>query len=185
MTVTFPTEAMLQDIRRRVFRRYDEDNMQRACIRWFDLHYPAYRLLLHHSPNEGLLPKGVRDGAKRKAMGCRAGFPDLILLRSCAAGAFLAIELKTEKGRLSDSQKAYQQAVERLSGGRYIVCRSLDEFAAIVRVWMKAADEDTAAKDAAAQSFQSFQSSQSSETRETRETRKTGKTGEASSEKTD
>ena len=47
---------------------YIEDKLQIACKYWFDCQYPQYRLLLHHSPNEGLLMKHDRDGAKRKAM---------------------------------------------------------------------------------------------------------------------
>ena len=79
--------------------------MQINCRYWFDLQYPQYRLLLHHSPNEGLLVNRKADGAKRKAMGVRAGFPDFILLLPNEEYAYLAIELKTEKGVQSKEQK--------------------------------------------------------------------------------
>lgn len=106
---------------------YREDRLQIACKYWFDCQYPQYRLLLHHSPNEGLLMKHDRDGAKRKAMGMRPGFPDFIFLMPNRQYPYLAMELKSEKGRQSDHQKEYQQAVEN-AGGRYRVIRSLDEF---------------------------------------------------------
>jgi len=108
--------------------RYLEDKLQMACKYWFDCQYPALAPLLHHSPNEGLLPRTARDGAKRKAMGVRAGFPDFILLVGASCYNFLAIELKTETGRQSQSQKEYQRAVETRGGGRYVLCRSLEEF---------------------------------------------------------
>jgi hypothetical protein len=106
---------------------YREDRLQMDCKYWFDCQYPQYRLLLHHSPNEGLLMKHDRDGAKRKAMGMRPGFPDFIFLMPNRQYPYLAMELKSEKGRQSDHQKEYQQAVEN-AGGRYRVIRSLNEF---------------------------------------------------------
>lgn len=111
---------------------YVEDKLQIACKAWFDKRYRDERgedfvILLHHSPNEGKLMQHDRDGAKRKAMGMRAGFPDFIFLHPNRFYSYLAIELKSPKGRQSDHQKEYQRAVE-LSGGRYVVVRSIDEF---------------------------------------------------------
>ncbi|MCI7652770.1 MAG: VRR-NUC domain-containing protein [Bacteroidales bacterium] len=115
--------------------RYLEDKLQMACKYWFDCQYPQYRLLLHHSPNEGLLMKHDRDGAKRKAMGMRPGFPDFIFLLPNRVYPFLALELKSEKGRQSDHQKEYQQAVEQ-AGGKYVIVRSLDEFIGQITAYM-------------------------------------------------
>lgn len=106
---------------------HKEDDLEKSCRIWFDLQYPDLKLLLHHSPNEGLLPKNEKDGAKRKAMGVRAGFPDFILLIPNKDFPFLAIELKTATGRQSESQKNYQKAVET-AGGKYVICRSIDDF---------------------------------------------------------
>ena len=106
---------------------YLEDRLQVSCRYWFDAQYPKYRILLHHSPNEGLLVKSSRDGAKRKAMGVRAGFPDFIFLLPNKEYPYLAVELKTEKGRQSDSQKEYQKVVESV-GGKYVIVRSIEEF---------------------------------------------------------
>lgn len=115
--------------------RYLEDKLQMACKYWFDCQYPQYRLLLHHSPNEGLLMKHDRDGAKRKAMGMRPGFPDFIFLLPNRVYPFLALELKSEKGRQSDHQKEYQLAVEQ-AGGKYVIVRSLDEFIGQINAYM-------------------------------------------------
>lgn len=108
-------------------RRYREDDLQKACVRWFDLQHPALAPLLHHSPNEGLLPAGAVQGAKRKAMGVRAGFPDLVLLVPSAPYGYLCVELKSVTGRLSGSQRDYRNLV-RKAGGRYVVVRSVTEF---------------------------------------------------------
>lgn len=114
---------------------YVEDKLQIACCHWFDLQYPQLRLLLHHSPNEGRLMRPDRDGAKRKAMGMRPGFPDFIFLQPNKLYSYLAVELKSAKGRQSDHQKIYQQAVEQ-AGGRYIIVRTLEEFIAAVNSYI-------------------------------------------------
>lgn len=115
---------------------YIEDKLQIACKYWFDCQYPQYRLLLHHSPNEGLLMKHDRDGAKRKAMGMRAGFPDFIFLLPNRFYPYLALELKSEKGRQSDHQKEYQLAVEK-AGGLYVIIRTLEQFIETINNYLK------------------------------------------------
>lgn len=106
---------------------HEEDRLQITCRVWFDLQHKDLSILLHHSPNEGLLVKRASDGAKRKAMGVRAGFPDFIFLKSNRFYPYLAIELKTQKGKQSEHQIAYQKAIEA-NGGKYVVVRSLEEF---------------------------------------------------------
>ncbi len=112
-----------------------EDDLQTSCRYWFDLQYPMFRPLLHHSPNEGLLPKGALQGARRKAMGVRAGFPDFIFLVPNGNSPYLAIELKTETGRQSKNQKLWQQACEKV-GGCYVLVRSLEQFKGVIDAWM-------------------------------------------------
>lgn len=131
-------EAMRRKANASVRRRpsHEEDRLQISCRYWFDAQYPEYSLLLHHSPNEGLLVKRAADGAKRKAMGVRPGFPDLVLLLPNKAYPFLCLELKTEKGRQSDSQKEYQHMVEIVGHGRYVVVRSLQEFMDVVKSYI-------------------------------------------------
>ena len=106
---------------------HEEDRLQITCRVWFDHQHKDLSILLHHSPNEGLLVKRASDGAKRKAMGVRAGFPDFIFLKSNRFYPYLAIELKTQKGKQSEHQIAYQKAIEA-NGGKYVVVRSLEEF---------------------------------------------------------
>ena len=113
--------------------RYREESLQINCVRWFGMQYPERALQLHHSPNGGY--KTAYEGAVFKRMGTRAGFPDLILLLPKGESPFLCIEFKTDKGRQSESQRAYQQAVESV-GAVYAVCRSFDEFKTIIENYL-------------------------------------------------
>lgn len=67
-----------------------------------------------------------------KALGVRAGVPDLCFILD--GGTFAAIELKADKGRQSDAQRAFEVAAVRL-GARYLVCRSLAEVEGALDAW--------------------------------------------------
>jgi hypothetical protein len=53
----------------------------------------------------------------------RRGWPDICLIKQ---GQFIGIEVKAEKGRMSDDQKLLGEEIER-NGGRYIVARAIDD----------------------------------------------------------
>jgi hypothetical protein len=114
--------------------RHEEENMQLQCVKWFDYQYPKLKLRLHHSPNGG--KRDEREGARFKAMGTRAGFPDLILLYPNKFYPYMGIELKTSTGKQSEQQKEYQKMFEE-TGAKYIVVRSLDEFISEVNNYIK------------------------------------------------
>lgn len=118
--------------------RYKEESLQTWCVKWFDMQYPQYRLLLHHSPNGGA--RTPYEGMTFKRMGTRAGFPDLVLLMPRGGYSFLCIEMKQGKGRQSESQKEYQRAVESV-GAKYVVCHSFDEFKVIIDNYLEPTDE--------------------------------------------
>ena len=105
--------------------RDEEHQIQCACVRWFRLQYPH----LHH--NLFAVPNGGRrdevTAGKLKAEGGLAGVADLILLKSNAEFGALLIEMKTRTGRQRDTQREWQQLIEK-DGYRYVVCRSLDDF---------------------------------------------------------
>ena len=102
-----------------------ESRLQQACVRWFNLQHGNLRLLLIAIPN------GARrdriNGQRLKAEGMVAGAADLILLVPNSRGQILCIEMKTERGRQSPSQKDFQTAIENV-GNKYVVCRSVDDF---------------------------------------------------------
>ena len=115
---------------------HTERELHIACKDWFSYQYPEYALLLHHSPNGERRDK--KTGALLKAMGVRAGFPDLILLLHNKSHPFLCIEFKTEKtentkkGYQSKEQKEWQHAVEEYAFARYAVVRSKEAFIELI-----------------------------------------------------
>lgn len=76
--------------------RHIEEDMQVECVKWFGYQYPQYFVLLHHSPNGGY--RNSREAGRFKAMGTRAGFPDLVLLFHVKATMRFFFELKAPKG---------------------------------------------------------------------------------------
>lgn len=114
--------------------RHLEDSLQKRCVMWFSLQYREYAKLLHHSPNGG--KRNAIEAAKFKAMGVRAGFPDLILCIARQGYHGLFVELKTAKGRQSDNQKYYQAVLEE-QGYKYVVIRSIEDFIATINDYLQ------------------------------------------------
>lgn len=112
----------------------EEHRIQTACVRWFRLKYPHLFARLFAVPNGGRRD-GV-TGARLKAEGVLAGVADLILLVPNAGYHALLIEMKTPKGRQSESQKAWQQEVCAEGEYKYVVCRSLDDFIREVKIYV-------------------------------------------------
>lgn len=113
--------------------RHEEDSLQIACVQWFDLQYRWLSWALFHVPNGG--SRNRIEAAKFKAMGVRAGVPDLILLHRSGAYAYLALELKAGKNTQTANQKLYQSKMEA-DGGKYAVIRSLDAFIETVNEYL-------------------------------------------------
>lgn len=115
-------------------RGHEEEDLQMACVQWFSLQYRRYAMLLHHSPNGGW--RRIREAQRFKAMGTRAGFPDLVLCLPNEKYHGLFIELKSSRGRQEPSQKAMQEALES-AGYRYEIVRSIDGFIECVNDYLK------------------------------------------------
>lgn len=113
--------------------RHIEENTQMACVKWFAYQYPQYYPYLHHSPNGG--KRNVREGARFKAMGVKAGFPDIAIYLFSEECRGLFIEMKTGKGRQTESQKEWQRMLVG-QGCRYEVCRSFEEFKTAVESYI-------------------------------------------------
>lgn len=103
-----------------------EDVIQQKCVIWFRNNYGLKtqnpRYILFSVPNSG---KDAKEQSYKKATGMMAGVSDLILLMPNAVTIF--IEMKTEKGRQSDSQEEFENGVKAL-GFNYILCRSFEQF---------------------------------------------------------
>lgn len=109
--------------------RNEEHRLQRSCVEWFRWCYPRWRKLLISVPNGGA--RNAITGAMLKAEGATRGVADLVLFIPNRHFHALLIEMKTRTGRQSDDQKQWQKAVEEM-GFKYTVCRSLDEFMALI-----------------------------------------------------
>lgn len=103
----------------------EEHRIQTACVQWFRLQFKQLRMNLFAVPNGS--KRDVIIGAKLKEEGVLAGVSDLILLYPSGEYSALCIEMKTPKGKQSQSQQLWQQHIEAY-GYKYVICRSLSEF---------------------------------------------------------
>jgi len=74
---------------------------------------------------------GIRRGVKLKKSGTVAGWPDIQILHN---GLYFGLEIKTEKGTISDVQKAIHRKLRR-QGARVKVVRSIFEVAKVLNAW--------------------------------------------------
>lgn len=111
-----------------------EHKLQCACVRWYELQYPKFRHNLFAVPNGG--KRNVVTGAKLKAEGVLARVSDFILLKSNRFYGALLKEMKTGTGTQSPSQKEWESKITA-DGYKYVVCRSLDEFAKEVSHYLR------------------------------------------------
>ena len=82
-----------------------------------------------HPANGGFWTKA--EAGRFRVMGVVAGTPDVILIR---AGRTYGLELKTEHGRLSPTQRATQAAL-RAAGVEVAVTHGLDDALATLERW--------------------------------------------------
>jgi len=111
-------------------RANEEDQLHRAVAGFLRraLNNPA-EAYWFHTPNQGI--RSAIQGAKLKAMGMRAGIPDLYIRWRGGVGW---IELKSETGRVSDAQHDFM-AQARALGDQTAVCRSLYEVELSLTEW--------------------------------------------------
>ena len=114
-------------------RRVDREGpIHRAIVTYLRAVLPA-DAIVHHSAGEGVRggKSGEIDGAKRKAMGQVAGFPDILIF---TGGRGYCIEVKAEGGTLSEPQKMVRDILKG-QGIPYAVCRSLDDARETISEW--------------------------------------------------
>ena len=88
------------------------------------LDYLALKGIFHYRQNSGAFVFPEHGNAKRKFIRVGAlGAPDIICV---IKGQYVGIEVKAPKGKQSDHQKAFQQALEA-AGGRYVLAYSLED----------------------------------------------------------
>lgn len=100
-----------------------EDTEQIGVIEWAQWHtqqYPELKLL-HHIPNGG--KRNAAEAARFKAMGVKAGVPDLFLPVPRGGYAGFYIEMKYGKNKQTDKQIVWMHAL-RQQGYKVTVCYS-------------------------------------------------------------
>lgn len=86
-------------------------------------------MVFWHTPNEGA--RTISEASRLKAMGVKAGIPDLVLV---FGGRMYAIEIKTRTGKLSADQEAMIAALTA-SGAIVAVAYGLDQALSILDRW--------------------------------------------------
>lgn len=119
-----------------IMSRHIESGMQIAFINWCNWNVSRYPELnyIHHSPNGG--KRSAKEAARFKKEGVKPGFPDLILPVPRGCFNSLYIELKTEKGKLTENQIRWIEFL-RQNGNKVLVCRSVDECIRIVKEYLE------------------------------------------------
>ena len=112
----------------------EESKIQASAVTWFWNTFPQYRGLFIHIPNEGNRSSKM-DGSIRKSLGIVAGAPDTFLFVPKGIFHGLAVEFKTSTGRQSESQKLFQERLERMTY-RYEIVRSLDDFITVINSYL-------------------------------------------------
>ena len=113
--------------------RHLESRLQQGCVTWFRYQYPHMAKLLIAVPNGGARRKS--EAAIMKGEGVTAGVADLLLLVPRNGHGCLGIEMKAGNGRQTASQKQWQERFEA-AGNRYKLCRSTEEFLAIIKSYL-------------------------------------------------
>ena len=117
-------------------KKMSEAQEQATVIEWAlynQNRYPELKLL-HHIPNGGR--RDARTGAMMKRQGVKAGVPDLHLPVSRGKYHSLYIEMKTDKGRPTDTQKEWLDALNA-EGNMAVICHSADEAIAVIKLYLK------------------------------------------------
>lgn len=103
-----------------------EDAEQETVIKWARLSsgkWPELELL-HHIPNGG--KRNAKEAAKLKRMGVLAGVSDLHLPVPRSGYHSLYVEMKSEDGRLQQSQKSFLKSAAA-RGNCCIVCYTAED----------------------------------------------------------
>ena len=103
---------------------HPESKLQRDCVKWFRYQYPKY--MIHANANGGY--RSALEAAIMNGEGVTAGVPDLTVI---IPGEVFYIEMKAPNGKVSPLQRQWIENAGAL-GVRCYVCRSIDEFIAII-----------------------------------------------------
>ncbi len=109
-------------------RHHDEEKIHAATIQHLQLR-SVPGVVWWHTPNESIAH--VAHRVKLKRLGAKAGVADLVLLH---AGKIFCLEIKTAKGRATDAQRDFIDAVNA-AGGHAAIGRGLNHCLQILEGW--------------------------------------------------
>jgi hypothetical protein len=115
-------------------RKDVEHQEQVALFKWLSIKYPDQYAVTYAVPNAAR--RSPRQGAYMKAEGLKAGVPDICMAYPSNGYHGLYIELKTIKGRPTDSQNEW---IGRLSKNGYAadICYGLDDAMRTIGEYLK------------------------------------------------
>lgn len=99
-----------------------ESDLSRQVADFLDLALPPGAKFTHVASGGARSPA---TAGKLKAEGVRPGCPDFVIVAPGTGTVW--IELKVPRGRTSDEQKAWGEALAHTPGAHYALCRSLAE----------------------------------------------------------
>ena len=112
-----------------------ESAEQKAFFRWWHLVHGRWpNLVCFAIPNGGR--RDAVTGSRLKAEGVKAGVPDIFLAKSASGKHGLFIEMKTARGRVSESQRNLFPLLEAQGYG-VAVCRGWREAAEAVTAYLE------------------------------------------------
>lgn len=104
-----------------------EDRIQISILEYLEAVAP--HVLVFSVPNEG--KRSYTTARRHKLLGMVAGVPDLVL---CHEGRALFFEVKSAKGRLQPTQRAFIELATQ-AGAKAAVVRSIDDVRAALCAW--------------------------------------------------
>lgn len=111
--------------------RNEEALIQEAVINYINAQYPN----LLYCASAGGVRTSMKQAVKMKKTGYVKGFPDLFIYEPKGQWHGLAIEMKTAKGVMSQSQKDWQEKLIN-NGYHAVTCKSFDEAKKVIDDYM-------------------------------------------------
>lgn len=117
-----------------------EDDIQMLIFEWASIHIGKHPelTLMHHVPNGG--HRHIATATKLKRMGVKSGVPDIVLPVSRKGFHGLYIELKKEKGKVSDHQMEWLHKLNE-QGYMAVVAFGFDQAIQIIKNYIKEDDK--------------------------------------------
>lgn len=113
-----------------------EDKIQAEIIQWSykESKNTPELWMLYHVPNGGW--RGYAQGMRFKALGVKSGYPDLALDVARREYHGLRMEVKTDKGVVSDNQKEWHRRL-KAEGYFVVTVRTAEEGIEILKEYIK------------------------------------------------